>query len=86
MHAKTHSKYSTGSFVLNSLPDNKILALSKLKADGNFNLAQMVQFFCERVQNNSGKGEKAGYQHILFYPRHFQEASSPGLLKPVMFW
>ena len=49
--------------VFNSLPNNKILALSKLKAfaDDMFNVVQMMQFFLDRVENNVGKGENAGY-------------------------
>ena len=31
-------------------------------------MAQMIQFFCDRVENIMGKGENAGYQHFLLFP------------------
>ena len=37
----------------------------KAFADNNFNVAQMVKFFCDRVENIKGKGENAGYQMFL---------------------
>ena len=60
-----------------------MFALSKLKAfaDDNFSLAQMVQFFIDRVENIMGKGEHAGYQHFLLFPQCFQKVSFPGALK-----
>ena len=46
---------------MNPLPDNKILALSKLEAfaANNVNVAQLVQIFSDRVENILGKGENA---------------------------
>ena len=66
----------------NSLPDHKILALSKFKAfdNGNFNVAQMVQFFSDRVENIVGKGENAGY--LTMYSKDWSTAFSP---LPTMF-
>ena len=51
--------------------DDKILDLSKLKAfaDDNFIVAQMVQFFSDRVESIAGKGENAGYQYFLLFPK-----------------
>ena len=48
--------YMTSSF--NSLPDHRILALSKLKASAgdNFNAAKMTHFFFENIVE---KGENA---------------------------
>ena len=45
----------------NTLPDSKILALSKLKAfaDNNFIVSQMVQFFYCRVEKIVRKEENA---------------------------
>ena len=50
---------------------------TKLKAfvDNNFNVAHMVQFYFRRVENIVGKGENAGYQHFLLFPRCFQKVS-----------
>ena len=67
---------------LNSLPDDKILDWSKLKAfaDDNFDITEMVQFFPDQVENIVGKGENAGYQHFLLFPRCFQKAFFSGSL------
>ena len=55
--------------MFNSLPNDKILALIKLKAvaDDKFNVA--VHY--DRVENIVGKGENAGYQHFLLFPQSF---------------
>ena len=47
------------NFQLNSLPNDKILDWSKLKAlaDDNINLAEKLKFVLERVENIAGKGE-----------------------------
>ena len=37
-------------------------------ANNHFNIAQMVQFFFDRVENIVGIGENAGYQHFLLFP------------------
>ena len=57
------SDKSLRSLVLTRLPDEKNLALSRLKAfaDDNFIEAQAVQFPFDRVENVVGKGENAGY-------------------------
>ena len=43
----------------------KILPLSKLKAlaDDIFNVAETVQVFYDKIENNVGRGENADYQH-----------------------
>ena len=60
----------------NSIPNNKILDPSKLKAfaDEKF---KVMKFILERVEN-VGKGENAGYQHFLLFPQCF--------LKPYSLW
>ena len=67
----------------NSLPNNKILDLSKLKAfaDNNLNVYQKLKFAFERVENIVGKGENAGYQHFLLFPQYFQKASFSRVVK-----
>ena len=67
---------------LNSLLNDKIVAWSKLKAlaDDKINLSEKLKFVLERVENIVGKGENAGYQYFLLYPKCFQKVSYTGLL------
>ena len=51
--------------MINSLPNYKILDLSKLKAFANVNLNVNQKFALGRVDNIVRKGENAGY-HTLF--------------------
>ena len=58
----------------NSLPNNKILDWSKLKAFANNKINYFnSEVVLGRVENIVGKGEKAGYQHF-FPPEYFQKA------------
>ena len=68
---------------VNSLPHDKILDLTKLKAfaDDNINVAKMMISVSNRAENIVGKGENAGYQHFLLFPKCFQEASSLRVVK-----
>ena len=52
-----------------SLPKDKILDLSKLKAfaDDKINVTQKLKFKIGRVENIVGKGENADYQHFLLF-------------------
>ena len=74
---KTPNTY--GSF--DSLPNDKFLDLSKLKAfaDNKINMTQNLKIDLERVQNIVGKRENAGYQC-------FQKASFSRSLKVVIVW
>ena len=60
----------------NSLPDDKVLDWSNLKAfaDDKINETEKLKFVMGRIENIVGKGENAGYQHFLFFPQCFQEA------------
>ena len=60
--------YSPRKF--NSLPNDRILDVTELKAfaDDKINVAQMMISAFERVENILGKGENAGYQHFLLFP------------------
>ena len=51
-----------------SLPNDKILDWSKLKAfaDDKINVTEKLKFVLKRVENILGKGENAGYRHFLF--------------------
>ena len=79
--------FSDNSFtkvqIANSLPNNKILDWSKLKAfavDKN-KVLKMMLFVFNRVEKIVGKRENAGYQHFLLFPQSFQKSSFPGLFK-----
>ena len=58
---------------LNSLPNAKILDVTKLKAfaDDKINVAQMTISVFDMVDNIAGKGENAGNQHFLLFPQCF---------------
>ena len=45
--------------MVKALPDDKI------------NVTQKLKFVLERVENILGKGENAGYQHFLLFPKCF---------------
>ena len=55
---------------LTLLPNDKILDVNKFKAlaDDKINVAQMMIFVFDRVENIVGKGENAGHQHFLLFP------------------
>ena len=73
--------------MFNSLPKDKFLDCSKFKAfaDDKLNLAKKLEFELGRVENIVGKGENAGYQHFLLFPR-FQKASMLESLKVGTVW
>ena len=60
-----------------SLPNNKILDLSKLKifAEDKMNVSEKLKFVFGRIGNIVGREENAGYKHFLLFPKYFQEAS-----------
>ena len=45
----------------------------------------MVSVFA-RVENIVEKEEKAGYQHFLLFPQHFQNSKLPGLWNVGIVW
>ena len=53
---------SSGTVSLNSLPNDKILVMTKLKAlaDNKSNMDKMTISLYKRVENSVGKGENAG--------------------------
>ena len=71
------------STVFNSLPNDKILDWSKLKAfaDNKINPTKQQAFFAGWVDNIVGKGENAGYQHFLLFQQCYQKAPFLGSLK-----
>ena len=57
---------------VNSLPNDKILDMTKLKAfaDDKLKVAKMRASLFDRAENTAGKGENAGnqhYQHFLLF-------------------
>ena len=46
----------------------------------------MSEFVPDRVENNVGKGENAGYQHFLLFQHCFLKASFQGSFKPGIVW
>ena len=68
------------NYDFNSLANDKILALTKLKAfaDDKFIVAKMMIPVFDMAENIVGKGENAGYQHFLLFQQCFQKASFLG--------
>ena len=73
---------------LKSLPRDKILDWSKLKAfaDDKIKVTENLKFVLWRVENIVGKGENAGYQRFLFFPLCFLQASFSGVSKVGIVW
>ena len=61
----------------NSLPYDKILDWSKLKAfaDDKINVTEGLKSALGREENIMRKGENAGYQHFLLFQQCFQKPS-----------
>ena len=64
----------------NSLPNDKILEVTKLKtfADNKLKVAKMTISLYDRVENTVGKGENVGYQHYFLFPQCCPKPSSLG--------
>ena len=62
--------------ILNSLPSDKILDLSKFKAfaDNKINVCKKLKAVYGSKENTVGKGENAAYQHFLCFPQCFQQS------------
>ena len=58
----------------------------KAFADDNINVIKNLKLLRGRVENILGKGENAGYQHFLLFPKCFQKPSSSGELKLGIVW
>ena len=67
----------------NSLPNDKFLDWSKLKAfsDNKINVIVKLKFVLQRIENLVGKRENAGYQHFLLFTQCFQKPSLSGFSK-----
>ena len=73
---------------INSLPKDKFLERSKLKAfaDDKINVNQKQKFFLGWIESTAEKGENAGYHHFLLFPQCFPKPSSLGSLKVGIVW
>ena len=69
--------------LFNFLPNNKTPDWFELKtfADNKVEIAKMMIFVFDGVENIVGKGENAGYQHFLPFPQCFQKAFLLGVVK-----
>ena len=88
---KTRASMGKGNTLLkriNSLPNNKFLDWSILKAfaDDRINEAQNLKFVSGRIENNVGRGKNAGYQHVLLFPQCFLKTSYSRSLKVGIVW
>ena len=73
---------------LNSLPHDQLLDWTKLKAfaDDKINVAEMMNSLSDKSEDIVEKGENAGFQHFLHFPRCFQKPSFSGTLKVGYMW
>ena len=62
-------------YTINSLPNDKTLEWSKLKAFTYdiLKAAEIMIFVFDSVENIVGTGENAGYQHFLLFPLMFSK-------------
>ena len=73
----------TPSSPIKPLTNDKILHQSKFKAltQDKINVTQKLKFVSGRIGRILGKGENAGYQQFLVFPKCFQKPSSSVSLK-----
>ena len=73
---------------LNSLPNDKFLDWSNLKAfpDDKLKVPEKLKFVLGKVENIVGKGENAGYQHFLLFPQCFLKVSFSRSLQVGIVW
>ena len=73
---------------VNSLPNDKFLYWSKLKAlaEDKINATKRQMLFLRWVENIVGKGENAGCQDFRLFSQFFQKLSFSGLLIVGIMW
>ena len=73
---------------LNSLPNDKILDLSRLKAlaDDTINVSKKLKLVLGRVENILGKGENAVYQQFFPFPKMSSKAFFLGVVQSRDLW
>ena len=76
------------NFLLNTLPNDKILDQSKLKrfADNKINVIQKQKFVLERVEKIVGKGEKCWLPAFSPFPIMFSKGFFFKVIKVVIVW
>ena len=74
------------TFLFKSLPNDKILDWSKLKAFADDKCDKKLKIVLGRVENIVGKGENACYQHFLLFPQCFQKAYFSRSFKVEIVW
>ena len=57
------------------------LSILKAFADSDITLTLKFRFPLGRAENISGKGENAGYQHFLLFPKYFLKCGSSKVFK-----
>ena len=67
-------------------PQNFSLGKIERNCTRQFNLTERGHFFFDRIENFVGKGENAGYQHFLLFPKCFPKVSDTGSSKFVIMW
>ena len=55
--------------------------MSKAFADDDAKVVKVSKPVFGKVENIVGKGENAGYQHVVIFPQCFQKASFQGSLR-----
>ena len=75
------------NFLFNSLPNDKFLDITKLKAFADkLNVAKMTISLSDRVDNTLRKGKNAGHLYFLLFPPCFPKPSFLGSLKIGTVW
>ena len=79
---------SNFKFRINPSQNDKFFNRTKLRAfaDGKLNFAVIMISLFDRVENSVGKGENAGFQHFLLFPKCFPKLPSLRLLKLWIVW
>ena len=85
-----YSKINIPSYFLNSLPNDKILDVSKFKAFADkkpHDLDTKIEISVGSCRKHCGKRRKCWlYQHFLLFPQCFQKLSFPKVLKVGIVW
>ena len=73
---------------VNSLPNDKFLDRSKLKAssDDKINVTENLKFDLGKAENIMGKGQNAGYQQFLLFRQCFQKLAFPEVFTVGIVW
>ena len=84
MDPESHFCLTTDS-IMNSLADDKILTLIKLKAfaDDKFDIAELMTSVFDRVENTVGNRRKCWFSP---FPTMFQKTSFSGLRRTEVVW